>query len=358
MNSQGRIFRLTTYGESHGPAIGGVIDGCPAGLTLDLAQVQTELDRRRPGLSRIASQRKEKDMPEILSGIFEGKTTGAPIGFLFRNDDIRKADYEWLKDTYRPGHADFTYESKYGLRDYFGGGRSSARETANWVFAGAVARQFLAVQGINVNAWVRSIGELDLPDDPATQYLGIRWDNEVRCPNPQMAARMFDLIDRTRKEGDSLGGVIECSANGVPVGLGEPIFDKVHARLAHSMLTINAAKGFEIGSGFESARMKGSEHNDLFGNEEGKISTLTNHSGGVLGGITNGAELRFRVAFKPVSTIMRPQQSMNKAGEEVTLEPRGRHDPCVVPRAVPIVEALTCLVLADFLLLARTNRAE
>ncbi len=350
-NSFGKIFQLTTFGESHGAAIGGIIDGCPAGLALDLEAIQYQLDRRRPGQSKITTQRKESDKVQFLSGIFEGKTLGTPIGFVIPNEDQKSKDYSHIKDVYRPSHADFTYQEKYGYRDYRGGGRSSARETASRVVGGAIARQLLS--GISIQAYVSSVGDLDLEIPYHDLDLAKTDDNIVRCPHPATAEKMIEKIDAIRKAGDTLGGVVSCVIKGVPAGWGEPVFDKLHADLGKAMLSINAVKGFEYGSGFAGTRMKGSEHNDSFRADGG---TETNHSGGIQGGISNGEDIYFRVAFKPIATIMQDQASINEKREEVTVKGRGRHDPCVVPRAVPIVEAMTALVLVDNYLLSRINK--
>lgn len=356
-NSFGHLFRLTTFGESHGTAVGGVIDGCPAGLAVDVEAVQAQLNRRRPGQSAITTQRKEPDQVEFLSGLFEGKTTGAPIGFLIRNSNQRSKDYSHLKDTYRPSHADYTYDAKYGIRDYRGGGRSSARETVSRVVAGAIAQQFLATKGIRIRAYVSQVGTLQIDKSLAEINLDLIDANIVRCPDAETAARMEELIRAVRKEGDTIGGVVSCIAEGTPAGWGEPVFDKLHAVLGHAMLSINAVKGFEIGSGFQAATLRGSEHNDPFVQTGETIQTLTNNSGGVQGGISNGAPIHFRVAFKPVATLMRDQKTVDQDGKEVTLKGKGRHDPCVVPRAVPIVEAMAALVLTDACLMqqAQTN---
>ncbi len=347
-SSYGKIFKLSTFGESHGVAIGGVIDGFPANVEIDLAFIQSELDRRKPGQSRIVTQRKESDQVQFLSGIFEGKTTGSPIGFLIPNEDAKSKDYEHLKDSFRPSHADYTYEKKYGHRDYRGGGRSSARETASRVVAGALAKLFLKSKGISIQAFVSQVGAIRMTETEIENVeLSLTETNIVRCPNPEKAQEMEDFILEVRKKGDTVGGCVNCVVQGVPAGLGEPVFDKLHAELGKAMLSINAAKGFEIGSGFSGVEMYGSEHNDLF-NPDG--STKTNYSGGIQGGISNGMPIYFKTAFKPVATIISPQQSIDKAGNEVTLEGKGRHDPCVVPRAVPIVEAMTAIVLLDFLL--------
>jgi len=351
MNSIGQLFRLTTFGESHGTAIGGIVDGCPAGLSLDEKTIQKELDRRKPGQSSITTSRKESDTVQILSGVFEGKTTGAPIGFMIPNEDQSSKDYSNLKEVYRPSHSDFTYDSKYGFRDYRGGGRSSARETANWVVAGVIAKQLL--HSVDINAFVSSVGE-EFIEKPYQELDFTQTENSlVRCPDEEAATRMIAAIEQAKIEGDSIGGTIICVAQGVPSGWGEPIFDKLHARLAHAMLSINAVKGFEYGSGFCGAKMKGSAHNDNF-IEGGK--TTSNLSGGIQGGISNGMNIYFRVAFKPTATIMKQQSTINKKGEAVKLQAEGRHDPCIVPRAVPVVEAMTAMVLADFYLLNKNAK--
>jgi chorismate synthase len=348
-NTFGTLFRLTTFGESHGKAIGGVLDGCPSGLPLDLEAIQNDLDRRKPGQSAIVTQRKEPDTVEILSGIFEGKTTGTPIGFAIHNTNQKSKDYSHIKDSYRPSHADYVYDQKYGFRDYRGGGRSSARETASRVVAGAIAKQLLS--SVKINAFVSQVGNLSLEKDYKELDFSLTESTPVRCPDPDTASQMEQYIKKVKKEGDTIGGIISCVAQNVPVGLGEPVFDKLHAQLGKAMLSINAVKGFEYGSGFAGIKMKGSEHNDQF-NEDG--STKTNHSGGVQGGISNGMDIYFNVAFKPVATVLQAYDTIDKEGHKVTTKGKGRHDPCVVPRAVPIVEAMTALVLADFLLLNRT----
>jgi chorismate synthase len=358
VNSYGKIFRITTFGESHGVGIGVIIDGCPAGLMLDLAAIQHELDRRKPGQSRITTQRREADEVEILSGIFEGKTQGTPIMLLIRNEDQRSKDYSHLAQTFRPSHADFTYQSKYGTRDYRGGGRSSARETAARVAAGAVAKQLLAKIGIEIYAYVSQVGSLRLDKPYQELDLSQTDSNIVRCPDSKTANTMIELIDKVRKQQDTIGGVVSCVIKNTPIGLGEPVFDKLHAELGKAMLSINAAKGFEYGSGFAGVELLGSQHNDVFYTENNQVKTLTNHSGGVQGGISNGEDIYFRVAFKPVATIMQDQQSINDKGEEVIVSAKGRHDPCVVPRAVPIVEAMAALVLADFYLRNKTVKME
>lgn len=355
-NTFGKIFRVTTFGESHGKVIGAVIDGCPAGLEIDEEFITKEMVRRKPGQSSITTQRKEEDSVEIFSGVFEGISTGAPIAMLIKNKDQRSQDYNNLQQLYRPSHADFTYDQKFGHRDHRGGGRSSARETAARVAAGAIAKLFLNHYNIKIQAYVSQVGTVKLSKSYKEIDLDNTENNIVRCPDTETAQQMQNLIEETRKQGDSLGGIISCVIKGVPAGLGEPVFDKLHAELGKAMLGINAVKGFEIGSGFEAAAMKGSEHNDLFVKENDQIRTLTNFSGGVQGGISNGEAIYFRVAFKPVATISQSQQTVNKEGEETLMEAKGRHDPCVVPRAVPIVEAMAALVIADFLLRARSNK--
>ena len=350
-NQFGSCFRVTTFGESHGAAIGGVIDGCPAGISIDLEAIQEELNRRKPGQSAIVTQRKEPDEVTFYSGIFEGKTTGTPIGFAIHNTNQKSKDYTHIKDSYRPSHADYVYDQKYGFRDYRGGGRSSARETASRVVAGAIAKQFLA--SISFQAYVSAVGPIQLATHPSDLDFSSVESNPVRCPDPKVAEEMEAYIRQIRKEGDTVGGVVSCVIKNVPVGVGEPAFDKLHAVLGHAMLSINAVKGFEYGSGFEGAKRKGSEHNDLF-NTDG--TTKTYYSGGIQGGISNGMDVYFNVAFKPVATVMQAQDTINSKGEEVVMEGKGRHDPCVVPRAVPIVEAMAALVIADFVLLARTNK--
>ncbi len=406
-NTFGTLFRVTTFGESHGAAIGCIVDGCPAGLPFDLDYIQHELDRRRPGQSSIVTQRKESDTVQVLSGVFEGRTTGTPIALVIPNEDQRSRDYDHLAEAFRPSHADYTWQAKYGYRDHRGGGRSSARETAARVAAGAIAKLFLKTQGVDIQAYVSQVGHLATTQDYSQLDLTLTETNDIRCPDPVLAEKMIRLIKKVRKAGDTIGGVVSAVVRGCPVGLGEPVFDKLHADLGKAMLSINAAKGFEYGSGFEGVKMLGSEHNDLFspprelappsppleggdldrGGIEGLTNlvapdsdgtesrgvkgspplrgggggathealTLTNHSGGIQGGISNGMDIYFRVAFKPVATIMRDQPSINAAGEAVTVKGKGRHDPCVVPRAVPIVEAMAALVLADHLLRQRVN---
>ena len=345
-SSFGTLFKLTTFGESHGTAIGGIIDGVPANFPLDIPAIQLELDRRKPGQSSLVTQRKESDTVQFLSGIFEGKTLGSPIGFIILNENQKEADYAHLKDTFRPSHADFTYDKKYGIRDYRGGGRSSARETASRVVAGALAKQVLNSIGIKFSTFVDQVGDIRFHSDEFFALKEIE-SNLVRCPDLNIATKMENLIREVRKEGDTIGGVISCVIKGVPAGLGEPVFDKLPAELGKAMLSINAVKAFEIGSGMASIAMRGSQHNDIF-NEDG--STQTNYSGGIQGGISNGMPIHFRVAFKPVATIMQTQASINTQGDKIELEGKGRHDACVVPRAVPIVEAMAALVILDFYL--------
>lgn len=351
-NTFGKLFTLTTFGASHGDAIGGVIDGVPANFELDLSFVQKELNRRKPGQSKIVTQRKEADEVVFLSGIFEGKTTGFPIAFHIENSNQKSTDYDHLKSSFRPSHADFTYQEKFGHRDHRGGGRSSARETANWVVAGAIAKQFLQQMGVKITAFVDQVGTIKLDKDSPIDFATIE-KNPVRCPNLEVAQRMEEFIKSIRKAGDTVGGCISCSVENVPTGWGEPIFDKLHARLGQAMLTINAVKGFEYGSGFAGSAMSGSEHNDLF-NKDG--STKSNFSGGIQGGISNGQPIYFRVAFKPVATLMKDQQTINKDREEVTIKGKGRHDPCVVPRAVVIVESMAALCLMDIQLIHKARK--
>ncbi|MDZ4846442.1 MAG: chorismate synthase [Chitinophagales bacterium] len=355
-NSFGEIFRITTFGESHGAAIGVIIDGCPAGLKIDTAFIQQEMQRRKPGQSKITTQRKEEDEVEILSGIFEGKTLGTPISFLIRNTDQRSKDYDEMKSVYRPSHADFTYQEKYGIRDYRGGGRSSARETAARVAAGVIAKLLLKTAGVEIKAFVSSVGNLALQKDYTQLNLNEAEKNIVRCPDKKVAQAMITMIEKARKAGDTLGGTVSCVVQHCPVGLGEPVFDKLHADLAKAMLSINATKGFEYGSGFQGVKLKGSEHNDIFEKKGNKIITKTNHSGGIQGGISNGMDIYFKVAFKPVATIMQAQASVNEAGDKAVMKGKGRHDPCVLPRAVPIVEAMAALVLADHLLRSKVSK--
>ena len=350
-NTFGNFFKLTTFGESHGEAMGGVIDGCPAGVSIDLDAIENQMMRRRPGQSEIVTQRKEADTVRFLSGIFEGKTTGAPIGFIIENTNQKPADYTHIKDSYRPSHADYTFDKKYGHRDYRGGGRSSARETACRVAAGAIASQLLGA--ITITGYVSSVGNLTLEKPYQELDLNTVDSNVVRCPDAEMASKMIAKIKEVKKQGDTIGGIITCVIQNVPVGLGEPVFDKLHAQLGKAMLSINAVKGFEFGSGFKGATMNGSEHNDLF-NQDG--TTKSNLSGGVQGGISNGMDIYFRVAFKPVATIMQKQQTINSKGEKVEMQGKGRHDPCVVPRAVPIVEAMAALTIADFWLANKLSK--
>lgn len=350
----GQLFRLTTFGESHGPALGLIIDGCPAGLTLDIPFIQRELARRRPGQSKIVTQRKEADTVEILSGVFEGVTTGTPIGMLIRNADQRSKDYSHIADKFRPSHADYTFQEKYGIRDYRGGGRSSARETAARVAAGAVAKLLLQQVGVSIQAYVSQVGPLRLDTPYQELDFSLVEANPVRCPQADLAVEMEALIKEVRKAGDTIGGTVSAVATGLPTGWGEPVFDKLHADLGKGILSINACKGFEYGSGFSGVELRGSAHNDAFYQEGETVKTRTNHSGGIQGGISNGMDIYFRAAFKPVATIVSDQESINEAGELVLVQGKGRHDPCVVPRAVPIVEAMTALVLADHLLRQRS----
>ncbi len=347
-NTIGVLFTVTTFGESHGPAIGCIVDGCPAGIAFDTDFLQKEMDRRRPGQSSIVTQRKESDIPQVLSGIFEGKTTGMPIAIVIPNEDQRSKDYDHIARAFRPSHADFTWETKYGTRDYRGGGRSSARETAARVAAGAIAKMFLKTVGIHVQGYVSQVGNIALKSTYNELDLTQTEQNDLRCPDPLMAEKMINLIKKVRKAGDTIGGVVACVATGVPVGLGEPVFDRLHADLAKAMMSINAAKGFEYGSGFEGVKMTGSQHNDPWVlNEMGQPVTTTNHSGGIQGGISNGMDIYCKVAFKPVATIITEQDSLDQSLNAVKVKGKGRHDPCVVPRAVPIVEAMAALVLAD-----------
>ncbi|UNY98089.1 chorismate synthase [Zhouia spongiae] len=350
-NSFGNLFKVTTFGESHGEALGGVIDGCPAGVEIDLEAVQRDLDRRKPGQSAIVTQRKEPDEVRFLSGIFEGKTTGTSIGFMIENTNQKSHDYSHIKDSYRPSHADYVYDQKYGFRDYRGGGRSSARETACRVVAGAIAKQVL--KDIQFQAYVSSVGAIELNKSYEDLHLEVAETNIVRCPDAQKASEMETYIKQIRKEGDTVGGIVSCVIKNVPVGLGEPVFDRLHAELGKAMLSINAVKGFEYGSGFKGSKMKGSDHNDKF-NTDG--TTQTNFSGGIQGGISNGMDIYFNVAFKPVATLIQEYETIDKEGNIVKMQGKGRHDPCVVPRAVPIVEAMAALVLADYYLLNRASK--
>jgi len=355
MNTTGNIYRLTSFGESHGAGIGGVIDGCPAGIELDMAFVQKELNRRKPGQSDITTSRKEDDEVQFLSGIYKGKTTGTPIGFIVWNKNQHSADYDNMKETYRPSHADYTYQVKYGIRDPRGGGRSSARETISRCVSGAVAKLVLRQYNINIQAYTSQVGSIKLEGSYQDYNLDLTETNAVRCPAPEKAKEMEDLIAEVKSQGDTIGGVITCIAQGIPAGLGEPVFGKLHAALGNAMLSINAVKGFEYGDGFDAAFHKGSERNDIFFNDNGKISTRTNYSGGIQGGISNGQDIYFRVAFKPVATILQKQNTVTIQGEDTVLEAKGRHDPCVLPRAVPVVEAMTAITLLDYLLLQKTR---
>ena len=354
-NTFGKLFKLTSFGESHGSMIGGIIEGCPAGLEIDKDIIQKDLDRRKPGQSKVTSSRKEDDKVQLLSGIFEGKSTGTPIGFLIPNINSKSKDYSNIKDVFRPSHADYTYEEKYGLRDYRGGGRSSARETACRVVAGSIAKQLLNNYGVKISAYVSSIGNI-FADDKKVDLNKDYDSNIVRCPDPSASNKMINLITDLKSKGNTVGGQIKCVISGVEAGLGEPVFDKLHADLGKAMLSINAVKGFEYGSGFNGSKMTGAEHNDEFIVENGNVSTKTNNSGGIQGGISNGEEIYFKVAFKPVATIMSKQNSIDKEKNNVELSVKGRHDPCVVPRAVPIVESMAAIVLADHLLRNRTSK--
>ncbi|MCB0602211.1 MAG: chorismate synthase [Saprospiraceae bacterium] len=353
-NIFGHAFRISTFGESHGTAIGVIIDGCPPGFSIDLSLIQQEMNRRRPGQSAIVTQRNEADEVQILSGLFEGKTTGTPIAMVLHNEDQKSKDYSHIKDQFRPSHADFTYQEKYGIRDYRGGGRSSARETAARVAAGAIARQVLSHFGIEIYAYTSQVGSIRIPADTEIDRSYIE-QNPVRCADRNTAEAMETLIRDIRKQGDTIGGIVTGVITGCPVGLGEPVFDKLHADLGKAMLSINACKGFEYGSGFNGVQLKGSQHNDLFVSEGGKVTTKTNLSGGIQGGISNGMDIYFRCAFKPVATIMQDQESIDQEGKPTTVKGKGRHDPCVVPRAVPIVEAMAALVILDHLLRQRVN---
>lgn len=355
-NHFGEIFRVSTFGESHGKAVGVIIDGCPAGLLIQPEFIQKEMDRRRPGQSAIVTQRKEADEIEILSGIYENHTTGAPISMMLRNVDQHSSDYDHIKDKFRPSHADFTYQNKWGMRDHRGGGRSSARETAARVAAGAVAKMFLHQLDVHIHGFVSQVGPIRYEPDLNNLNPPDIESNPVRCPDPEVAEKMIELIREVRKEGDTIGGVVTCLVRGCPPGLGEPAFDKLHACLGHAMLSINACKGFEIGSGFAGVSMRGSQHNDIFYKDGDTIRTRSNHSGGIQGGISNGMDIYFRVAFKPVATIVPAQESVDLEGNSVSVTGKGRHDPCVVPRAVPIVEAMAALVLADHVLRHRASR--
>ena len=356
MNTFGNIFRLTTFGESHGAGIGGVIDGFPAGIVLDMDFIQSELDRRKPGQSRITTDRKEADQVEFLSGVFEGKSTGCPIGFLVRNTNQHSNDYENLRTLYRPSHADYTYTQKYGLRDHRGGGRSSARETIARCVGGALAKLALKQLGVTIQAYTSQVGHIALENDYRKYDLTLTETNPVRCPDASKAAEMEQLIAEVKAVGDTIGGIITCVVKGCPVGLGQPAFGKLHAALGGAMLSINAVKGFEYGEGFAGVTARGSEQNDIFYNNHGHIDTRTNHSGGIQGGISNGQDIYFRVAFKPVATLLMEQPTVDMAGNDTIVKARGRHDPCVLPRAVPIVEAMAAMVLLDYYLIDKTTR--
>ena len=355
MNTFGTIFRLTSFGESHGEAVGGVIDGCPPGLELDMDYIQSELDRRRPGQSRITTPRKESDKVAFLSGLFEGRSTGAPIGFMVRNENQQSSDYDHLKEIYRPSHADFTYQQKYGLRDHRGGGRSSARETISRVVGGAVAKLWLRRMNVEIKAYSSQVGAIALENDYTKYDLSLIEETPVRCPDPEKAKEMIQLINEVRYQGDTIGGIITCVIKGAPVGLGEPVFGKLQATLGSAMLGINAVKGFEYGTGFNVSQ-RGSEVNDVFYNDNGIINTRTNRSGGIQAGISNGQDIYFRVAFKPVSTILTEQQTVDIQGNDTTIKARGRHDPCVLPRAVPIVEAMAAMTIMDHCLLGEKKQ--
>ena len=354
-NTFGNIYRLTSFGESHGAGIGGIIDGCPAGILLDIDFIQSELDRRRPGQSKLTTPRKEADKVEFLSGIYEGRTTGVPIGFLIRNENQRSNDYDNITNAYRPSHADYTYQNKYGIRDPRGGGRTSARETIARCVAGAIAKQILLQEGIVIQAYTAQVGNIRLEGTYNDYDLNIAETNPVRCPDPEKAAEMEALIKEIKAKGDTIGGIITCVAKGVPVGLGEPVFGKLHAALGAAMLSINAAKGFDYGIGFDAPLYKGSGQNDIFFNDSGKINTHTNNSGGIQGGISNGQDIYFRVVFKAVSTILMEQNTVDINGQDMVIKARGRHDSCVLPRAVPVVEAMTAMTLLDYLLISKAT---
>ncbi len=353
-NTFGNIFRLTTFGESHGEAVGGIIDGMPPGIDVDMNFVQAELDRRRPGQSDLTTSRKESDQVEVLSGIFEGKTTGTPIGFFVRNNNQHSNDYDNMRNLFRPSHADYTYQQKYGIRDHRGGGRTSARTTISRCVGGAFAKLVLQKHGISVRAYTSQVGDIALEPDYRLYDLSLTETNAVRCPDPEKAEQMAALIREVKANGDTIGGTITCVVSGCPTGLGEPEFGKLHAALGGAMLGINAVKGFEYGEGFASACCRGSQINDIFTNKDGAITTLTNHSGGIQGGVSNGQDIFFRVAFKPVATILQEQPTVDMEGEPTIMKARGRHDPCVLPRAVPIVEAMAAMVTLDYLLLQKT----
>lgn len=354
-NTFGTLYKITTFGESHGKGIGVVIDGCPSGLDLDLGHIFSELQRRKPGQSKIVTQRHESEEFEVLSGVFEGKTTGTPLAIFIRNQDQRSKDYSHISNKYRPSHADFTYDNKYGIRDYRGGGRSSARETAARVIAGAIAKQVLRKLDVHINAFVSQVGSISIPNDVVVDTSKTE-NNIIRCPHAPTAEAMIELISQIKKKGDTIGGKISCTIGNCPIGIGSPVFDKLHAELGKAMLSINAVKGFEIGSGFGSVEMLGSQHNDEFENIDGKIVTKTNFSGGIQGGISNGMDINFNVAFKPVATIIPQQESVDTDGKKTIVEGKGRHDPCVVPRAVPIVESMAALVILDHILINKSTK--
>lgn len=356
MNSFGQLFRLTTFGESHGEAVGGVVDGMPAGIPIDLDFIQQELNRRRPGQSNITTSRKEPDQVELLSGVFEGKSTGCPIGFIVRNQNQHSQDYNTLRDLYRPSHADYTYQQKYGIRDHRGGGRSSARITISRCVAGALAKLALRQLGISITAYTSQVGNIALDKDYNRYDLSLTEQNAVRCPDTEKAGEMIRLIEQVKAEGDTIGGIVTCVVKGCPAGLGEPEFGKLHAQLGAAMLSINAAKGFEYGEGFDGVTQRGSEQNDVFCLKDGNTHTLSNHSGGIQGGISNGEDIYFRVAFKPVATLLREQNTVTVQGETTTFKAQGRHDPCVVPRAVPIIEAMAACVVFDLFLWDKSTK--
>ena len=355
-NSFGNIFRLTSFGESHGPSVGGVIDGFPAGITIDMDFVQQELNRRRPGQSLLTTSRQEPDKVEFLSGIFEGKSTGCPIGFIVWNKNQHSNDYENIRNLFRPSHADYTYLQKYGIRDHRGGGRSSARETISRVVAGALAKQALKQLGISITAYTSQVGDIKLEKDYKEYDLDLIETNDVRCPDTEKAEEMATLIKQVKADGDTIGGVISCIIKGCPIGLGQPVFGKLHAALGNAMLSINAVKGFAYGEGFDNMSLRGSQQNDVFYNNQGHIETLTNHSGGIQGGISNGHDIYFRVAFKPVATLLMEQHTVNIGGIDTTMKAKGRHDPCVLPRAVPIVEAMAAMTILDYYLIDKTTQ--
>ena len=358
-NTFGTVFRLSTFGESHGDALGGMLDGCPAGLIIDLEFIQRELNRRKPGQSKITTQRQEQDNVKFLSGIFEGRSTGHPIGFIVENNNHKSTDYEHIKDSFRPSHADFTYQEKYGVRDYRGGGRSSARETVCRIVGGAIAKLYLQTFDISIHAYVSQVANIKTNKTYKELDLSKIETSMVRCPDDEISSQMIELIETIKKEGDTIGGIVSCVIKGTPIGLGEPVFDKLQSELAKAMLSINAAKGFEYGDGFNSIYKKGSELNDIFiatTDMEKRIMTQSNHSGGIQGGISNGEDIYFNVAFKPVATIMKEQKSVDRFGNTIVIKGKGRHDPCVLPRAVPIVESMAALVMADFLLKSKTSK--